>query len=92
MVSASKALQHERQLTRRIEPLYREGIARFNRHSRQGVAFLVEHQFLNGNDAEDVAHFLLNEPDLDRTQIGEYLGSEYVIAVQYCAHILLGSH
>jgi len=54
--------------------LFREGIALFNAKPKKGIQFLQKAGVLSEEPAE-VAHFLATTPDLDKTQIGELLGS-----------------
>ena len=54
--------------------LFREGIALFNAKPKKGIQFLQKAGVLSEEPAE-VAHFLASTPDLDKTQIGELLGS-----------------
>jgi len=54
--------------------LFKEGIELFNKKPKKGIQFLQKASQLS--DAPDeVAHFLRTTPDLDKTQIGELLGS-----------------
>lgn len=43
--------------------------------SPQGINYLLEEGFLK--TPKEVAHFLKNTPELDKTQIGEYIGKKY---------------
>jgi brefeldin A-inhibited guanine nucleotide-exchange protein len=54
--------------------LFREGIALFYAKPKKGIQFLQKAGLLSEQPAE-VAHFLATTPDLDKTQIGELLGS-----------------
>ena len=46
---------------------------RFNRKPRRGLQYL-QSQKLVGEDAADVAHFLIMEERLDKTVVGDFLG------------------
>lgn len=60
-------LKHRKQLLQ-------EGIRQFNWKPKKGLEFLAKHQFLNIEDPQSVARFLLSTEGLSKTVIGEYLG------------------
>uniref|UniRef100_H2ZJJ6 SEC7 domain-containing protein n=1 Tax=Ciona savignyi TaxID=51511 RepID=H2ZJJ6_CIOSA len=53
--------------------MYRIGLNLFNKKPSKGLAFLVEHSFVQ-NTPPAVASFLLNRKGLSRQMVGEYLG------------------
>ena len=54
-----------------------EAILRFNRKPSAGIAYAAKCGHIDPEDAADVARYLLkNKDELDKTQIGEYLGRE----------------
>lgn len=54
-----------------------EAILRFNRKPSAGIAYAAKCGHIDAEDAADVARYLLkNKDELDKTQIGEYLGRE----------------
>lgn len=54
-----------------------EAILRFNQKPSAGIAYLAKCGHLDDKDPNDVARYLLKRKDeLDKTQIGEYLGRE----------------
>lgn len=54
--------------------LFKQGVELFNKKPKKGVALLQKERLL-GDDPAQVALFLRSTPDLDKTQIGELLGS-----------------
>lgn len=51
-----------------------EGIRLFNFSPKKGIAFLERNGFLNTKDPSTIAKFIIDNPNLDKTQVGEYLG------------------
>ncbi|XP_054153411.1 brefeldin A-inhibited guanine nucleotide-exchange protein 1-like [Oppia nitens] len=49
------------------------GISLFNMKPKRGIAYLQEHNVIDGS-AESVAHLFHNNEMLDKTQVGEFLG------------------
>lgn len=53
--------------------LWQEGISLFNRKPRKGIEFLISANKV-GSSPEEIATFLKNASDLNKTLIGDYLG------------------
>jgi brefeldin A-inhibited guanine nucleotide-exchange protein len=70
--SLSEAERFERAKTNKA--LFKEGVELFNKKPKKGIQFLQKAGQLSEDPAE-VAHFLRSTPSLDKTQIGELLGS-----------------
>ncbi|KAL8697076.1 MAG: hypothetical protein Q9201_007323 [Fulgogasparrea decipioides] len=51
-----------------------KGIRQFNFKPKRGIKTLVEDGFISSNSPEDIATFILQHEQLDKTMIGEYLG------------------
>lgn len=51
-----------------------EGIRQFNFKPNKGINHLIKEGFIKDHTPETIAKFLLDQPGLDKTQIGEYLG------------------
>lgn len=62
-----------------------EGIRQFNQKPKRGIAYFLEHNFIESNNPRDIAVFLLETDGLDKAQIGEYLGEgdEHNIAIMH---------
>ncbi len=52
------------------------GIAKFNAKPKVGLAYLQSHNLL-GTDSESIARFFHSNTNLDKIQLGEYLGDEH---------------
>ena len=70
--SLSEAERFERAKTNKA--LFKEGVELFNKKPKKGIQFLQKAGQL-AEDPAEVAHFLRVTPSLDKTQIGELLGS-----------------
>jgi brefeldin A-inhibited guanine nucleotide-exchange protein len=68
----SEAERFEQAKTNKV--LFKEGLELFNKKPKKGIQFLQKAGQLP-EDAAEVAHFLRTTPGLDKTQIGELLGS-----------------
>jgi brefeldin A-inhibited guanine nucleotide-exchange protein len=68
----SEAERFEQAKTNKV--LFKEGLELFNKKPKKGIQFLQKAGQLP-DDAAEVAHFLRTTPGLDKTQIGELLGS-----------------
>lgn len=51
-----------------------EGIRQFNQKSKKGVQYFIEKGFIESNEPQDIAKFLLETDGLDKAELGEYLG------------------
>lgn len=51
-----------------------DGIRQFNYKPKRGIDFLVKQGFIEDKQPRTIAKFLLEQPGLDKTVIGEYLG------------------
>lgn len=51
-----------------------EGIKLFNFSPKKGIAYLARNGFLKADDPNSIAKFILENDNLDKTQVGEYLG------------------
>ncbi|KAI0131773.1 Sec7 domain-containing protein [Xylariales sp. AK1849] len=51
-----------------------KGIRLFNEKPKRGIKLLLQDGFIPSDSPEDIARFLLSHEQLDKTQIGEYLG------------------
>lgn len=51
-----------------------EGIRLFNFKAKKGIQYLLKQGFIQDNDPTTIAKFLLNQPGLDKSVIGEYMG------------------
>eukprot|EP01065_Artemidia_motanka_P017251 TRINITY_DN20769_c0_g1_i1.p1 TRINITY_DN20769_c0_g1~~TRINITY_DN20769_c0_g1_i1.p1 ORF type:complete len:1175 (+),score=253.46 TRINITY_DN20769_c0_g1_i1:1500-5024(+) len=80
-------VERRRQLRARLD----ETVAAFNAKPRRGIALLAKFSGLPDDalpDPKTIARFLTDAPDLDKAQVGEYVGDhgDFNIAVldQYC--------
>ncbi|KAI8971778.1 hypothetical protein BDF20DRAFT_948087 [Mycotypha africana] len=64
---AFENLKHRKQLLQ-------EGVRQFNFKPKKGIAFLANNNFINLEDPNNVAHFLLHTEGLNKKVLGEYLG------------------
>lgn len=62
------------ELLKQRKKLFLEGVKQFNAKGKKGIAFFIAHEFIPLEQPEDIARFLLSTPDLDKQEIGEYLG------------------
>lgn len=53
---------------------FMEGVRLFQQKPKRGVAFFIENGFIDSDDPEEIAIFLLKSDSLDKTAMGEYLG------------------
>ncbi|KAH8650990.1 putative guanyl-nucleotide exchange factor [Xylariales sp. PMI_506] len=51
-----------------------KGIRLFNEKPKKGIKLLLEDGFISSDSPEDIAKFLLTHEQLDKAQLGEYLG------------------
>ncbi|RVW41106.1 Brefeldin A-inhibited guanine nucleotide-exchange protein 2 [Vitis vinifera] len=58
-----------------------EGIALFNRKPKKGIEFLINANKV-GNTPEEIAAFLKNASDLNKTLIGDYLGEREELSLK----------
>jgi brefeldin A-resistance guanine nucleotide exchange factor 1 len=58
------------------------GLKHFNSKPETGIAFLQEHHLLSTPlDPQEVAHFLLENPHLDKKMIAEYISNRSNVKV-----------
>ncbi|KAJ1349822.1 hypothetical protein KIN20_005473 [Parelaphostrongylus tenuis] len=72
-VSSSPTVDRFMHLKQKKE-LMEHGIMLFSRKPKQGLAFLQEHGFV-GTEPSEIAEFLMKEDRLDKTVVGDFLGS-----------------
>ncbi|KAK6459258.1 guanine nucleotide exchange protein for ADP-robosylation factor [Scheffersomyces xylosifermentans] len=51
-----------------------EGIKQFNQKAKKGLAYFLEHKFIESDSPEAIGKFLLETDGLDKQVMGEYLG------------------
>ncbi|RKO99878.1 hypothetical protein CXG81DRAFT_5799, partial [Caulochytrium protostelioides] len=73
------------QTLKKRKQILSEGIKRFNFKPAKGIAFLISSGCISSDSPSDVAHFLLTQPLLKKSMIGEYLGEgdDYNIQVMH---------
>ncbi|PON48350.1 Coatomer beta subunit [Parasponia andersonii] len=76
---ASDALTIEQRRAYKLE--LQEGISLFNRKPKKGIEFLINANKV-GNSPEDIAAFLKNASDLNKTLIGDYLGEREELSLK----------
>jgi brefeldin A-inhibited guanine nucleotide-exchange protein len=62
-----------------------EGIKLFNFKSKKGIQYLLKQGFIENDKPENIAKFLFEQPGLDKSVIGEYMGegNEANIAIMH---------
>ena len=55
--------------------LIEEGVSLFNKKPKKGLKFLIDNGKMGNGSAEEIAAFLKTTPGLNKTMIGDYLGS-----------------
>lgn len=54
--------------------LFLEGIRQFNQKPKRGIQFFLQNKFIDSEEPQDIAVFLLDTDGLDKAVIGEYMG------------------
>ena len=63
-----------------------DGIKRFKENPKKGILFLIENGVIESTDPKTVAIFLLNTFEIDKIQLGEFLGEreDSSIEIMHC--------
>ncbi|ODV78589.1 Sec7-domain-containing protein [Suhomyces tanzawaensis NRRL Y-17324] len=61
------------------------GIRQFNQKAKKGISYFLENNFIESDEPDSIAAFLLETDGLDKAVIGEYLGEgeEYNISIMH---------
>lgn len=62
------------ELLKQHKKLFNEGVRQFNAKGKKGIKFFLQHGFLEDSQPKTIAKFLLTTEELDKAEIGEYLG------------------
>lgn len=62
------------ELLKQRKRLFLEGVKQFNAKGKRGIKFFLSHGFISDNDPHTIARFLLSTDELDKQELGEYLG------------------
>ena len=62
------------ELLKQHKKLFNEGIRQFNAKGKKGIKFFIQHGFIDDSQPKTIARFLLSTEELDKAEIGEYLG------------------
>eukprot|EP00210_Caulerpa_lentillifera_P001785 g1715.t1 len=60
---------------------FQKGLDLFNKKPKKGVEYMISEKLI-GQEAEDIALFLLKTENLDKTKIGHYLGDRDPVCIQ----------